>query len=64
MQDRLTEDLVAYDLYTRGKNLVLTASGRSTAMRSLEIVNGLFGFIQGQMNQRKGERPDVPMLGQ
>ena len=30
MQERPTEDLVAYDLYTRGKNLVLTASGRST----------------------------------
>ena len=28
MQERPTEDLVAYDLYTRGKNLVLTASGR------------------------------------
>jgi TolB-like protein/Tfp pilus assembly protein PilF len=35
MQERPTEDLVAYDLYTRGKNLVLTASGRSTGRTDL-----------------------------
>jgi TolB-like protein/Tfp pilus assembly protein PilF len=35
MQERPTEDLVAYDLYTRGKNLVLAASGRSTGRTDL-----------------------------
>ena len=35
MQERPTEDLAAYDLYTRGKNLVQAASGRSTGKTDL-----------------------------
>jgi TolB-like protein/Tfp pilus assembly protein PilF len=40
MQERVTSDLVAFDLYTRAKELVLTASGRSTGRTDLlEAVN-------------------------
>jgi TolB-like protein/Flp pilus assembly protein TadD len=35
MQERPTSDLVAYDLYTRAKNLVLAAAGRSTGRTDL-----------------------------
>src|SRR4029453_15298881 len=35
MQERPTSDLVAFDLYTRAKNLVLRASGRSTGRTDL-----------------------------
>jgi TolB-like protein/Tfp pilus assembly protein PilF len=35
MQERSTSDLVAFDLYTRAKNLVLTASSRSTGRTDL-----------------------------
>ena len=33
------------------------------AIRPFEIVNGLFVFTEGQMNQCKGERPDVSLRG-
>jgi serine/threonine protein kinase/tetratricopeptide (TPR) repeat protein len=41
MQERPTSDLIAFDLYTRAKNLVLTASGRSTGRTDLLQAVGL-----------------------
>ncbi|HEY7001629.1 MAG TPA: protein kinase [Candidatus Udaeobacter sp.] len=36
LQERLTSNFVAFDLYTRAKNLVLTASSRSTGRTDLQ----------------------------